>query len=308
VRQVGVEVARGQDDAGRCHLGGSLDDARSADAAGTHLFRRVLGVPLVEPDDLEADVERLGIDAYAFDRPGRRPHAELYVRSLQSRPRGARRRQKALPVAEHQLAVGAYVDDQQDLVLLVGLLDDDHGHIVGADESRLHRKHVQTAAGVERQAYGGGEGVDGTLRGRGEGCDAERAGVEPQEEVMHGGVAHHDAVEDVVGASAAARSGLGRQVVHLVDDGALQLLQPAGMVSHVVQPGDEIIAERHLRVHGRFGGEDLARGEVDQVGSHGGGPDVDGQAQEPGGRRGGPHRYDPATAPYHHVDLPAGIA
>ena len=102
------------------------------------------------------------------------------------------------PVAQHQFAVGADVDDEEHLVLVIGLFGDEHAHVVGSDKSRLHRERVQTAAGVEREAQSGGLRVDRSLHGRDEGRHSESTRVEAQEEVVHGGVAHHHHIEDVV--------------------------------------------------------------------------------------------------------------
>ena len=72
-----------------------------------------------------------------------------------------------------------------------------HADVVGADETGLDRQDVQPAAPVELQPYGGGEGVDRALDGGCERRHTERAGLEAEEQVMHGGIAHHHHVEDV---------------------------------------------------------------------------------------------------------------
>ncbi len=176
---------------------GRLDDARSADAAGPDLLGRVVGLPPLEADDLEAHVERLRVDADALDGARGGPHAELDVGAFEGRAGGARGGQHPRAVAQHELAVGADVEDQQHFVLLVGLFGDDHAYVVRPDEAGLDRQDVQAAAPAELQPDGRGEGIHRALDGGRERRHAQRAGVEAQEQVVHGGVADHDYVEYV---------------------------------------------------------------------------------------------------------------
>ena len=50
---------------------------------------------------------------------------------------------------------------------------------------------------MERKADSGGPDVDRSLDGRNEGRNTKVAGVQAEEQVMHGGIAHHDHIEDV---------------------------------------------------------------------------------------------------------------
>ena len=220
---------------------------------------RMLGVPALEPDDLEAHVEGLGVDADALDRAWRRPHAELDVGPLERRSGRARSRQHAVAVTQHELPVGADVDDEQHVVLVVGLLGDEHSHVVGSDEPGLHRQHVQPAARVELlEADRRGFGVDRSLDARHEGGRAEPAHVEAHEEVVHGRVADHDHVVDVAGVEGEALGGLARQPGHFVDHVLLQFGEAGGLVRGVVEARDDVVAPCHLRIHGRLGAEHLA--------------------------------------------------
>jgi hypothetical protein len=54
------------------------------------LFCRILGMPAVEADYLEADIEGVGVDADAFDGSRGGTHAELDVCSFQGRAGCAR--------------------------------------------------------------------------------------------------------------------------------------------------------------------------------------------------------------------------
>ena len=92
--------------------------------------------------------------------------------------------------------------------------------------------------------------------------------------------------------------GLAGQAVDLGDHRPLQLGQAVLVVDDVVQPGDDVVAEGHLRVHGRLGGEHLAALQVGEVGGDGGGAHVDGQARAPAASR-RPARTSTIVRPCH---------
>ena len=68
------------------------------------------------PIDADPRLERLRVDADPLDRAGRRPLAAADLRALERRAGRARRGEQPLAVAEHDLGVGADVDDEVHLV------------------------------------------------------------------------------------------------------------------------------------------------------------------------------------------------
>ena len=72
--------------------------------------------PEVAADHLEARLERLAIDAHALDRAGRGALAAGNLRALERRAGRRRAGEQPLAIAEHDLGVGADVDEQRQLV------------------------------------------------------------------------------------------------------------------------------------------------------------------------------------------------
>src|ERR1700752_4438262 len=107
------------DYSGEIHLGDDFDDPGAADA-GDAAARdglgkgRIIG-PEVRADDLEARLERDGIDAHALDGAGSRALAAADLRSLEGGTRRARAGEQTLGVSEDDLGVGADVDQQREL-------------------------------------------------------------------------------------------------------------------------------------------------------------------------------------------------
>ena len=95
---------------------------------------------------------RRGINAHALDGTGSGALAAADLRALERRPRGARAGEQALPVAEHDLGVGADVDQQRELVGQVGALGEDHAGGVGADVAGDAGQGVDARAGMQRQS------------------------------------------------------------------------------------------------------------------------------------------------------------
>ncbi len=98
--------------------------------------------PQVAADHLEARLERRGIDAHALDGAGRRALAAADLRALEGGAGRARAGEQPLAVAEHDLGIGADVDQQRDLVAEVRPLGEDHAGGVGADVAGDAGQHV----------------------------------------------------------------------------------------------------------------------------------------------------------------------
>ena len=102
----------------------------------------------VAADDPEPRLERDRVDPHPLDgaRRGALPGADLGA--LERRAGGARRGEEPVPVAEHELRVGADVHDQPDGVRQVRLVGEDDARRVGADVARDARQDVDARAGM----------------------------------------------------------------------------------------------------------------------------------------------------------------
>ena len=122
--------------------------------------------PGVGADHLEARLERLRVDAHALDRAGRRALAAGDLRALERRAGRARRGEQALAVAEHDLGVGADVDEQRHLVAEVRRLGEHDARGVGADVAGDAGQHVRPRAAVHGDAELARRAADGARRWR----------------------------------------------------------------------------------------------------------------------------------------------
>ena len=172
------------DDAGEVHLGDHLDDARPADARDTGRLRGLCKARVVRPevaaDDLEARLERHRIDAHALDGPGRRALAAADLRALKSRTGRARAREQACTVAEHDLGIGADIDQQRHRITEIRTLSEDHAGCVGADVARDARQNIDPCVRVHFDAERGGGLLDRLVGGERERCAAEFGRIETE--------------------------------------------------------------------------------------------------------------------------------
>ncbi len=105
------------------HLADHFDDARAADAAD----RQVLGgggeaglvAPQIAADHLESWRQRGSVDAHPLDGTSSCSLTARDLGTLEGRAGGARRGELALRAAEHDLGIGADVDEQLPLVAAV---------------------------------------------------------------------------------------------------------------------------------------------------------------------------------------------
>ena len=91
-------------------------------------------VPFVFANDPIAGLEAVGIDFDALDGTWRGPHPMLDVRAFETPARSAWRRRSVCAIAKHEFGIGADVDDEPVLSLLVRLLGQQHAGGVRADE------------------------------------------------------------------------------------------------------------------------------------------------------------------------------
>ncbi len=191
-------------DPGHKQLGHRLDDPRAADAGRADLLGRQLVRPGFFADHLKARLAGGAVDPHALDRAGRGALAVRDLRALEGRAGRAAAALEPRAVAQHDLGVGAHVDQQHQLVALLGRLGQQHADVVGADMAGLQRHAVDVRAGVQLQPQLARLDVERRVRGQREGRRAQVGRVEPQQDVVHHGVAGDHDLVDVAGAQPAA--------------------------------------------------------------------------------------------------------
>ena len=138
------------------------------------------------------------IDPHPLDRARRGALAAADLRALERRPGRRRGGEQALAVAEHDLGIGADVDDQRHLVGEVRRLGQDHAGGVGADMAGDAGQHVDPGVGMhasevelarpERHRLVGGER---------ERRAAELGRIDAEQQVMHDRIADEGQLQDV---------------------------------------------------------------------------------------------------------------
>ena len=88
------------------------------------------------------------IDAHALDRARRRALAAADLRAFERGPGGARAGEQPAAVAEHDLRIGADVDEQRHRVGQIRPLGEDDAGGIGADVPRDARQHVDARVAV----------------------------------------------------------------------------------------------------------------------------------------------------------------
>ena len=144
------------DHAGQEQLADHLDDAGAADAGDAERRRglgefRLVG-PVVAADHLHLRLQRRRVDAHALDGAGRGALAAGNLGALEGRAGRRGGGDEALPVAEHDLGVGADIDQERDLLAAVRAFGERRAGGVGADMAGDAGKRVDARALVHRQA------------------------------------------------------------------------------------------------------------------------------------------------------------
>ena len=250
------------------------------------------------PITLQPRLQRDRIDAHPLDRPGRRPLPAADLGALERRSGRARRRELASGVAEHDLGVGADVDEQL------------HAARRGAvprraSPPRCRRRRARRCT-VRRR----------TTRTAGR-ARARRPARRPHASVASANGACPSGVGSMpstrwcmIGLPTTTTSSTESRVTPAASTsspsssssarayGAGELLVAARVHHHVRHPAHQVLAEADLRVHPPGRREHLAGGEVAQVAGDGGRADVDRRPHDalavPG-----PHGDDHAVAHGH---------
>jgi hypothetical protein len=170
--------------------------------------------PQVRADHLVAGLEGVRVDPHPLDRPGGGALSRADLGALERRAGGRGGGEQAVAVAEHDLGVGADVDQQLDGVAPVRALRQGGGGGIGSHVTGDAGKGVHPGTGVGADAHLGSGCGDRPGGGQGERSRPELAGIEPVHQVVHDRVADHGDLEDVAALDAAL---LAQQADHLVE-------------------------------------------------------------------------------------------
>ena len=310
-RRGAVDDAVLPDDAGEVHLRDHFDDARAADAGdagrGGGLGEARLVRPQVAADDLEARLQRLRIDAHALDGARRRALAAADLRALEGRTGRARAGEQALVVAEHDLGIGADVDEQRHLLGEVRALGQHDAGGVGADVAGDAGQHVDARVAMDGEVDLGRPHRQRRVGRQRERRAAQLDRIDAEQQMMHDRVADERRLEDLLARDADLPRDVGDEAVDRGAHGVGHLLLAARIHHHVRDAAHQVLAEADLRIHHARGGDDLAARQVAQMRGDRRRADVDGEAVD-ALVEARPHRDDLAAAVHGDGHLPLALA
>ena len=256
----------GGDGGGAVQLGDHVDDTAAADA---HRFLARL------THNGQHRLQRLPVDGHGLHRAVGGPHAAGDIAALKGGTRGAGAGHHKVPVAEHDLAVGAQIDEQGKFVLI----PDPAGQRTGGDIAA----HIGTDVGGKHHSgvrIGDQADVTGLQaipaeKGRNVRLHPHGIGVHAQQQMVHGGVGGHAAAQDTLRLHAgAAAQRPGQRLQSLLHDGLLQALHAAGP-SLLHNAVDHVRAVADLPVAAGTLGQQLSGLQVHQHRRNRGGADID---------------------------------
>ena len=237
--------------------------------------------PEVAADDLDLSLQRVPVDAYPLDRAGRRALAGFDLRALEGRAGGRRRGQQPLPVAEHDLGIGADIDDQHRFIGPVRGFGQHHASRVGPHVARDAGQHVDARAGVDIEVdVSCLQGQPVRPRER-EGGTAQLGRIDAEQEVVHDRVADEACIQDVAPLCARLVRDFADQRIHRAAHGLGEFGLAAGVHHHVGHPAHEVLAKADLRIHATRRRDHRAARKFRQVAGDGGRADVEGGAEGP---------------------------
>ena len=127
------------------------------------LEARLVG-PEIAADHLVARLQRFGVDADALDGAGCRALARGNLRAFEGRARGRGTGEQPRLGAQHDFGIGADIDGEHDLVLLVRRFRQHHARRIGPHMARDAGQHIGPGAGIELQVQLARRAGDGKAR------------------------------------------------------------------------------------------------------------------------------------------------
>ena len=265
------ELTLGGDDRRAVELGDDVDDAGAADTDG---------LLSVRADDAERGLHGIAVDLDGFDRAVGRAHAAGDVAALKGGTGRAGAGHHKVAVAEDQLAVGAEVDEERELILVPDEARERARGDIAADIRADVRGKQDLGVGVRGEAEVLGGHAAPLEKRRDIGFHAHGVRVDAEEQMVHRGVGGDADAEN-------ARDGDARRFAHrrdqrqkrLFEDRVLQALDAAGL-RLLDDAVDDVRAVADLTVAGRGLGRERAGGKVHENAGDGRRADIDGAAVE----------------------------
>ena len=161
-------------------------------------------------------IGRLGggaVDPDLLDGPGGGAHPGDDAGALEGGPRRAGAGDQPILVAQHDLAVGAHVDEQGDGLLLGHARAQHAGRDIGAHIGAHAGEAIDGGLGVQVQAQGPSAQRRRLVDGGNIGLQADILRVQPQEEMDHRRVARHGRQDQILRAQTLALQDLVDQAV-----------------------------------------------------------------------------------------------
>ena len=205
----------------------------------------------------------------------------LILCALEGGPGGAGGGEHPTVACQHDLGVGAHVDDQPHSFTQMRAGGEHDGGGVGTHMPCYARQHVDPGGRVCHQVQPCGGEVYGIVDGKGERRAAQGCRVEPEEEVVHYRVADEHQFDDLVPVGSSLLAERADQAVECGAHGHRELDLSTWVHHHVGDPAHQVLAEPDLWIHGARGGQHRTGGEVAEVSGDGRGADVDCDAQCP---------------------------
>ncbi len=269
-------------DACEIHLGDRFDDSRATYAGNTERLHRLCETRIIRPeiraDHAETDVERLAVDAHAFDGTSGSALAAADLGALEGRAGRARAGEQAVAIAEHDLRIRAHVDDERDFLEEMRLFGQHHCRSVRPDMARDAGKHVDGRARINLQVQVTRPRMQCAIGRERERRAAELHGTDAEEQVMHDWIAGNRDIQDVPGFDAGLARDVRDELVDTVAHDVRQFVGCLGMHEHVRHAAHQVFTEANLRIHDAARRQVLAGRQVIEMRGNGRRADIDCQA------------------------------
>ena len=214
--------------------------------------------PFVGADDLEARLQGLGIDAHPLDGARCGALAAGDLGALEGRARRAGGGEQLVAVAQHDLGIGADIDDQGHLVGLMRRLRQDDAGGIGADMAGDAGQHEDAGIGMDPELDLRGPDGDRPVGRERERRPAQLGRIDAQQQMMHDRIADEGDLEDLAQADTRFLGDIDCQSIQRLAHGLGHLGIAAGIHHHIADPAHQILAESDLGIHQPGRGDDLA--------------------------------------------------
>jgi hypothetical protein len=223
-------------------------------------------------------VELVVSKSHRADGTAGRTHAVSDARALEGGSGSGRCAEETVAVAEDDFAVRAQVNEGDELITFMEAGGEDAGEEIAANESTEGGEEADGGiTGQFPSERGGGEFLE--FKGdRFERAVAEGFDVKTGEQVVHDGIPDDDDVLELSGEILKREEEFGNELAELTAD---EQGQQSGLASldGKLDPAHDVGAVPGLGVKGGADGQDMAGGQVDQLGDYTRGAEIDHDTQ-----------------------------